>query len=609
LSLWSEIKQRRITQIVVTYLVTGWIVVSVVDQPVDRGVLPEFIYQVVLTLFLFGTVAALIIGWYHGEKGEQEAPPIEVAMLVVLGLGALGSSGMIVRSALQEGAVVSSGIDPSRIAVLYYEDLSDGDLVPVADGITEALIDQLDGIRSLDVVSRNGVRPYRDQDLRADSVARLLGVGTVIQGSVEQRGDDLRITTRLVDGLSGADIERAVTEIPAGEFLAARDSVAEGVSRLLRERLGEEVQLRELQAGTANAEAWALVQRAERLRSDAEDTFEESGDIQASIAAYEAADEVLTTAEQLDPQWVRPIVGRAHAAYRRAWFAANLGDFATTAEEIETGLGHADRALALDPDNADALQERGLIKLFTAVAPLGLAPDEVERTVSEAAADLQAAVDQDGSLATAHANLSFLYAGMEDWVNAVLSARRALEEDAYLRGADRIYDRLFQAQYNLEQFRDAEQWCDEGRSRFPENFRFTECRLWLMAAPYGEPEPDSAWAALARLDSLAPGPLKQYMNQVGRIMVGGVLRRAELPDSAAAVFADIDHSEAVDPQRQLFIYEAGIRASTGDPDGAIDALRRWAAATPGSTLGPGAERNWWWRDLRGNAAFQPFVSR
>ena len=92
-------------------------------------------------------------------------------------------------------------------------------------------------------------------------------------------------------------------------------------------------------------------------------------------------------------------------------------------------------------------------------------------------------------------------------------------------------------------------------------------------------------------------------------MVAGVLRRAELPDSAFEVFASLDHSERIDPQRQLFIYEAGIRASTGDPEGAIDALRRWAAATPGSTLGPGAERNWWWRDIRSRAEFQAFVSR
>ena len=90
MSFWSEIKQRRITQIVVTYLAGGWIVTSVVDQVVDREVLPLVVYQVTLTLFLFGILDALIIGWYHGEKGEQEATIGEIAMLAVVGVAALG---------------------------------------------------------------------------------------------------------------------------------------------------------------------------------------------------------------------------------------------------------------------------------------------------------------------------------------------------------------------------------------------------------------------------------------------------------------------------------------------------------------------------------------
>jgi TolB-like protein len=611
-SLWSEIKQRRITQIVIAYLVGGWIVVSVIDQPVDRGVLPEVVYQVAFTLFLFGILGALIIGWYHGEKGEQQAPKIEIVMLTLIGLLALGTTGQIVRKAIAEAsrteAAAASGLDLGSIAVLYFEDLSDGELAPVADGITEALIDQLSQVRSLDVISSNGVLPYRDTELRVDSVAKALRVGTVIEGSVEQRGARLRIVMRLIDGASGADIERSVAEIPADQFLAARDSVAESASRLLRARLGEEVQVRQAQSETTSADAWTLVQRAERLRTDAEDDFDAGGSLEGSIEAFREADDLLARAEQQDPQWVKPIAARAHAAYRRAWFSANLGDLDTAAREIEVGLGHTDRALSLDPGDAVALEQRATINLLVASA-MGPEPDEMQALLTGARADLEAAVDRDPSLASAHAMLSFLFAGMGDAVNSVLSARRALEEDAYLRGADRIYDRLFYAQYELEQIRDAKRWCDEGYTRFPGNYRFAECKLWLAATPFEEPEVDAAWDWLTQLDSLSPEALRPYKVAVGRIMVAGVLRRAALPDSAENVLAGIDRSERVDPQRQLFIYEAAIRATTGDPDGALDALRRWVAATPGSTLGPGTETHWWWREVRTHPDFQPYISR
>jgi TolB-like protein len=611
--LWGEIKQRRITQIVVTYMAGGWMALAAVDQFVDRALLPPVVYNVGLTLYLFGAAAAFIIGWYHGEKGVQKAPASEILLLALIALGSIGMSAQVIRAGLSPDAAVDLGVDPRRIAVRYFENASSSDeLASVADGITEALIERLAEVRSLDVVSKNGVLPYRDMAVRSDSVASALSVGTLIEGSVEQRADRLRITTRLVDGFSGADIERAVLEIPAGEFLVARDSVASTVASLLRERLGEEVRLRELRAGTRSDQAWALAQRAEGLRIEAEDNFDGGGEVTASVAKYRQADSLLALAEAADPAWARPPGDRAHVAYRRAWFAFADNALELASEQIHVGRQHTQRALELNPEDAHALEQRGTLALLGLQLAMALGEDDqsvLDALLAESQADLEAAVEQDPSLATAHAMLSFLFQGMGDNVGAVLSARRALEEDAYLRGAQRIYDRLAWAQYNLEQFRDSRNWCEEGRRRFPGDYRFIECQLWLAATPSAPVDVEGAWALLAQLDSLVPEPIRAYKHGVGAIMVAGVLSRAGLPDSASAVFASIDHSEAVDPQRNLFIYEAGIRSSTGDADGALDVLRRWIAATPGGTLGEGGEAQWWWQGLRGRPEFERFVER
>src|SRR5256885_17124953 len=70
-------------------------------------------------------------------------------------------------------------LDPRHIGVLYFEDQSrDSSLGYLADGLTEALIDQLDQVRSLEVISRNGVAPYRHGTASRDSIARALAVGT-----------------------------------------------------------------------------------------------------------------------------------------------------------------------------------------------------------------------------------------------------------------------------------------------------------------------------------------------------------------------------------------------------------------------------------------------
>lgn len=608
--LFKEIKERRLVQYAAAYLVTGFVALEAVDQLISYGMLPEVAYPVTLVLYLFGIPSSFVFAWFHGAPGRQYAPRFEVMVQAALAVVAIATTLYVYRAQSRRlDLAAQSGLPANSIAVLYFEDLSPrGDLAPVADGVTEALIDQLSQVRSLDVVSRNGVLPFRDRGLRPDSVARALSVGTIIQGSVDRDGDRLRITTRLVDGFSGADIDRASLEIPAGDFLVARDSVVEGVSRLLREGLGEEVRLRELRAGTSSSEAWALAQRATRLLDDAESGFDGGGDPAASRETLRQADSLLALAEVADREWLRPVTSRAHAAYRGAWFAASGGDIDGVEELIDAGLAHAERALAREPQNAQALEQRGTLKVLASTT-LASSLDEMMGLLGEARTDLEAAVAQDPSLASAYATLSFLFAGMGDNVQAVLSARRALEEDAYLRGADRIYDRLFYAQYDLEQFRDAGTWCEEGYRRFPQNYRFTECRLWLMAAPNQPAEVDVAWQLLARLDSLAPPSLRAFKQGVGRIMVAGVLRKTSLADSAQAVLARVDYGEAVDPQRQLRVYEAAIRASTGDPDGALEALGRWVASTPGGTLGPTGDLHWWWQSLRSRPEFQRFVSR
>nr|MDP2483502.1 hypothetical protein [Candidatus Palauibacterales bacterium] len=287
MSLFSEIKERRLLPLMGAYMVSGFVALEGVDQLIGNGLIPGIWYRIALILYLYGVPGSLSIAWFHGAKGRQKATRTEIVIQAVLVVLALATAALVVRNQRQENRLAdiaaSSGIDETGIAVLYFEDLSPGGTLDyVADGLTESLIDQLSEVRSLDVVSRNGVAQYRGTNVTPDSVARALKVGSLIRGSVEPDGEDLRITVRLVDGLSGADIERRVLEIPSGQFLAARDSVAENVGRILRRRLGEEVRLRERREGTESDAAWSEVQRSEVVLQQAEDAGE-AGDAAAAL--------------------------------------------------------------------------------------------------------------------------------------------------------------------------------------------------------------------------------------------------------------------------------------------------------------------------------------
>src|SRR5881396_2195488 len=360
-------------------------------------------------------------------------------------------------------------MDMRRVAVLYFQDLSpDTSLGVLADGLTEGLIDQLAEVRTLDVVSRNGVIPFLHSDLPRDSIARALGAGTLVEGSVEPVRDRVRVTIRLVEGASGADLlRRATIEQPSANLLQIRDSLAGEVARVLRERLGQEVRLREERAGTRSTAAWTLVQQAERIRKDGE-ALVPAGKMDAANALFGRVDSLLTAAERADPRWVDPIVLRGQLVERRVRLTRN-------AALIDEGLAHAGRALTLAPQDPPALELRGTLRYRRWQLARPSDPQQASALLDDARGDLERATNIDPTLAGAYATLSSLYYQTKDLPGAALAARRAYEEDAYLSHASDILYRLFFTSYDLDQQRQAQRWCQEGARRFPQDFRFLEC--------------------------------------------------------------------------------------------------------------------------------------
>jgi serine/threonine-protein kinase len=488
------------------------------------------------------------------------------------------------------------GLDPRHVAVLYFQDLSpDTSLGYLADGLTESLIDQLSQVRTLDVVSRNGVLPFRRSDLARDSIARALGAGTLVEGSVEPVRDRVRVAVRLVDGYSGADLlRRASFEQPSGNLLLIRDSLAGEVARVLRQRLGEEVRLRQERAATGSAQAWSLVQQAERLRKDADAVG--GAKVDSAVRILTRADSSLALAERADPTWVEPIVLRAQLFDRRARLLR-------TVAVIDEGLTHANRALALAPEDAEALEIRGTLRYRKWLLFRPVDTRQAAALLDEARNDLEHATSLDPSLASAYSTLSHLYYQLKDVPGAALAARRAYEEDAYLSNAADILTRLFHASYDLDQQRQAQRWCLEGVRRFPRDYRFHQCQL-LMMTRLESPDVPRAWRLLANVDSFAPPPVRTLQHLRNQMFVAAVIARAGLRDSAHHVIQRSRGSSQVDPEQNLLAFEAFVRTLLGEDDEAIRLLQRYVAANPEHSFEVGGSLLWWWLELQNHPGFQ-----
>jgi TolB-like protein/tRNA A-37 threonylcarbamoyl transferase component Bud32 len=497
----------------------------------------------------------------------------------------------------------AEGMDARNIAVLYFEDRTpDLELEYVADGLTEGLIQRLSRVPQLQVVSPNGVLPFKRGLITSDSIARALDVGSLIEGAVDRVGDRIRITIFLVDGNSGADLFREGFEIPSTELLAAQDSVVETASRLLRQRLGEEVRLRTQQAGTSSVEAWSLVQRAERARKGALDARRSDRD--SAFAAFSRGDSLAELAEKADPDWIEPPLLRGQLALDQSQIAQ---DAAESAVWIERGLAYSNEALEIDPASARALALRGTLTHWLYRREVTPDPERQAALLDSAQADLEAAVATDPTLASAHEELSSLYYARNDNFSALAAARRAYEEDAYLERAGEILYRLFWTHYDLTQFVDAERWCSEGGRRFPDDARFVECQLWMLITPRDAPDVQLAWELSQRFDSLTP-PDAEFYRRMCRLIVGGVIGRAGLTDSADHVLRQARADLEVDQNQELAGYEAIMRTLMGQYVEAVSLLRRYVALNPGHSFDVEGDLHWWWRPLRDQPGFAAVTS-
>lgn len=532
------------------------------------------------------------------RRRRYEIVAVASALLVI------GTVWTVLHRSRGSPAAGAGGLDPRRVAVLYFADESKQQRMGhLADGLTEALIDRLSQVSSLDIVTKNGVAVYRNSNLSRDSVARALKAGSVVEGTIEPAGNRLRVTVRLADGVSGADIGRASFEQPAGSLLSMRDSLAEAVARFLRQRLGEEVRLREQRQGTDNVEAWTLLQQAETARKDGE-RLVRGDSAPAAVRAFRAADSLAAAAEALDARWVDPVVFRGRIAYRQSRLDL---DPLHAAPWIDKGLGLAEQALALDPKSAEALELRGMLRYWQYLLRLGR-PGELPGLMKQAETDLRAAVALTPSLASAWSALSHLNYQKPDYVEAKIDAQRAYEADAYLNVADQILWRLYATSYDLEQFADAAQWCDEGSRRFPGDPRFLDCQLWLLTTTAKAPDPAAAWRLVGEMAQETPAAkwkLERLREQTG---VAAVLARAGLKDSARRVLERSKAPPALDPEGELLSFQAFAYVLLGDKDTALQLLKEQVAADPAHRVGLARTYHWWWRGLRDDPRFRRLLS-
>lgn len=224
------------------------------------------------------------------------------------------------------------------LAVLPLKNLSgDPSQEYIADGMTEALIGRLSGIRDLRVISRTSVMSLKDTKLSATDIAKMLQVDALVEGSVIRDGSRIRIYAQLIRGATDEHFWSETYDREMPDVLALESDVAQSVARKVEVTVTGEEQARLLAKRQVSPEVYESYLKGQFAASDTR------GEIQQGIAYFEEA-------ISKDATFAPAYVGLA-VAYERL-----SGSFVgvPTEEARPKAIQAARKALELDPGLAEA---------------------------------------------------------------------------------------------------------------------------------------------------------------------------------------------------------------------------------------------------------------
>jgi len=509
--------------------------------------------------------------------------------------------------------VATEGLDPMHVAVLYFDDQTDGHrLAHLATRITLDLIDFLGKVELLRVISSVGVQPFRSSQTPLDSIAETLRVGTIISGSVDTAGSELHVTVRLVDATTGQQLYSHTQDTPWGNTRALDAAIAEEVSFLLQ-RLGNEIRTREARRGTANDAAWRLFRSAMELWEDAR-LLLPGGRPEAEQLLWRV-DSLLEEIQHMDPRWTTPIVQQGGLALVEASVAEGSGSpdrepgkepARSKVDWLRNGLVHAERALSLAPGDPSALAVRGRLRYRLWEEVFSTEPD----TLAAAEEDLRTAVTKEPQLAVAWYTLSELYRYSGRLHESYQAAREGHKSEVFLDVDEAlgVVLNLFFASLNLERYDDASGWCRLGQERYLTHTNFADCDLRILGwSGRGTADIDQAWAALFRIEADAQIDKSDIMWQNRRALVAAVVARTGLADSAKAILDQATRGIKDPDLLSAVAYDqAYIWLLLGDSTQALRLLTIYLRANPASrSYVAGAP---WFYSLHSDPRFEALVA-
>jgi TolB-like protein/Flp pilus assembly protein TadD len=359
---WAELNRRKVLRTVGGYAVGVFVLLQLMDAAFEPLRLPDWLPTLVVVLLILGFPLVFLLAWHlevradgiHRTTGEgllsrsQSAVLFSLMLLATAGLSAVFYdyySGVFDGSGSTAPDMGRNFSAPQNsIAVLPFADLSPGsDQGHMADGIAEEILNLLAQVDGLRVAARTSSFAFRDsvEDIR--KIGRVLNVRTILEGSVRTSGDRIRLTAQLINVEDGYHIWSNFYDREMDDVFEIQDEVASNIADALVESF-EGLQTKP--AARTDSVAAAQAYRTGRLHW-----------WRRTPTELQKAIETFANALEHDARFAP-----AYAAMADSWLLLSLYGNVTTVKAIEKAQAMIDKALAIDPESAEAFGALGLAR-------------------------------------------------------------------------------------------------------------------------------------------------------------------------------------------------------------------------------------------------------
>ena len=365
MSLIQELRKRNVFRVAAAYLVVAWLLLQLTDVVFENVNAPDWVMQVIMLLLAIGFPVALLLAWafdltpdgikrdpsdIDAETGRAKSIPW--VPVFVVGLLAVAAVFFVTRSA-DETQVSSTETTDERVldsvAVLPFEPFSDNkEDEYFADGLADTLLHKLSQLQTLKVIARNSSFQYKGSNLDVREIGAALDVATIVEGSVQRQGEQVRVIVQLIDTRDGEHIWSQTYDDAFANIFELQDRIAEAIARRLQISVSENDRLRMLRNGTSNTRAYDLLMQALNTNPEYSSTRYDPDD----DPVIELIQQAIAEDESYSQAWAE----LSNQYNSIAFMGAAGGRYD---EFVDLAMVAADKAVELDPEYEYGYVARG----------------------------------------------------------------------------------------------------------------------------------------------------------------------------------------------------------------------------------------------------------